>query len=52
MRPWTTHGGKMVHASVQKLGDPSTRRDRTWGAHERLTIRRRDDYRPKNHQWW
>ena len=39
-RPWTTHGGKVVHASVQKPGDPSTKRDKTWGAHERLTIRR------------
>jgi len=25
-RPWTTHGGKMVHASVQKPGDPSSKR--------------------------
>jgi len=40
MRPWTTHGGKMVHVSVQKPGDPSTKRDKTWGAHERLAIRR------------
>jgi hypothetical protein len=40
-RPWTTHGGKMVHASVQKPGDPSTKRDKTWGAHERLAIRLR-----------
>jgi hypothetical protein len=39
-RPWTTHGGKMVHSSVQKPGDPSTKRDTTWGAHERLAIRR------------
>ena len=39
-RPWTTHGGKMVHASVRKPGDPSSKRDKTWGAHERLAIRR------------
>jgi len=39
-RPWTTHGGKIVHASVQKPGEPSTKRDKTWGAHERLAIRR------------
>ena len=38
-RPWTTHGGKIVHATVQKPGDPSTKRDKTWGAHEQLTIR-------------
>ena len=28
-RPWTTHGGKIVHASVQKPGNPSTKRDKT-----------------------
>jgi hypothetical protein len=39
-RPWTTNAGKLVHASVQKPGDPSTKRDKTWGAHERLAIRR------------
>src|SRR5215510_4072089 len=39
-RPWTTHGGKMVHASGQKPGDPNTKRDKTWGAHERLAVRR------------
>jgi hypothetical protein len=36
--PWTTHGGKMVHASIQKPGNPSTKRNKTWGAHERLAI--------------
>jgi len=36
-RPWTTHGEKIVHATVQKPGDPSTRRDKTWGAHERIS---------------
>jgi hypothetical protein len=39
-RPWSTRGGKLVHATVQKPGDPSTRRDKNWGAHERLAIRR------------
>ena len=38
--PWTTHGGKIVHATVQKPGEPSTKHDKTWGAHERLAIRR------------
>jgi hypothetical protein len=38
-RPRTTNAGKLVHASVQKPGDPSTRRDKTRGAHERLAIR-------------
>jgi hypothetical protein len=40
VRPWTTRGGKLVHATVQKPGDPSTKRDKNWGAHERLAIRR------------
>jgi hypothetical protein len=33
--PWTTRGGKLVHATVEKPGDASTRRDKHWGAHER-----------------
>jgi hypothetical protein len=36
-RPRTTNAGKLVHAAVQKPGDPSTKRDKT---HERLAIRR------------
>jgi hypothetical protein len=40
-RPWSTRGGTLVHVTVQKPSDPSTRRDRIWGAHERLAIRRR-----------
>jgi hypothetical protein len=39
-RPWTTHGGKLVHATIEKPGDPSTKRDKTWGAHERGSMRR------------
>ena len=39
-RAWTTHGGKIVHATVQNPGDPATKRDKTWSAHERLAIRR------------
>jgi hypothetical protein len=39
-RPWTTRGGKLVHAAVQQPGDPSTKREKSWGAHERLAIRR------------
>src|SRR5262249_2635345 len=37
-RPWTTNAGKLVHAAVQKLGDPGTSRAKTWGAHARLAI--------------
>jgi hypothetical protein len=40
VRPWTTRGGKLVHATVQQPGDPSTKHDKNWGAHERLAIRR------------
>ena len=32
-RPWSTRGGKLVHATVQKPGEPNTRRDKNWGAH-------------------
>ncbi len=39
-RPWTTNAGKLVHAAVQKPGDPASKRDNAWGAHERLAIRR------------
>ena len=39
-RPWSTRGGALVHVTVQKPGKPNTRRDKTWGAHERLAIRR------------
>jgi len=36
----------LVHAAVQKPGDPSTKRDKTWGAHERLAIRRPRAFSP------
>jgi hypothetical protein len=39
-RPWTTRGGKLVHATVQQPGDPSTKRDKNWGAHERVSVKR------------
>jgi hypothetical protein len=39
-RPWSSRGGTLVHVTVQKPGDPNTRCDKTWGAHERLAIRR------------
>ena len=28
--PWSTRSGKLIHATVQKPGEPSTRRDKTW----------------------
>ena len=39
-RPWSTRGGQLIHATVQKPSEPNTRRDKNWGAHERLAIRR------------
>jgi hypothetical protein len=38
--PWSTRGGKLIHATVQKPGEPNTTHDKKWGAHERLIIRR------------
>jgi hypothetical protein len=37
-RPFTTRGGKVVHVAIQKPGEPASAREKTWGAHERLTI--------------
>ena len=39
-RPWSTRGGKLVHATVQKPGEPNTRHDKNWGAHEHVTVKR------------
>jgi len=39
-RPWSPHGGKVVHATVQKPGKPETMCDQTWGAGKPLTIKR------------
>lgn len=38
--PYTMREGKVVHATVQRPGDPASAKERTWGAHERLTVRR------------
>ena len=38
--PWSTRGGKLIHATVQKPGEPNATRDKKWGTHERLTILR------------
>jgi hypothetical protein len=39
-RPYTTRQGKVVHATIQKPGEPATTREKTWPSHERLTIQR------------
>jgi len=37
---FTTNGGKDVHARVQKVGQPDATEIRTWGAHERISVKR------------
>jgi len=39
-RPWSTRGGKVVHATLQKPGKPETTCDKTWRAGTPLTIKR------------
>lgn len=38
-RPYTTNAGK-AHARIQKVGQPDVTEIRTWGAYERITVRR------------
>ncbi len=38
-RRYSTAGGKSVHARVRRVDQPATVRDRTWGAHERISVR-------------
>jgi hypothetical protein len=40
VRPYTSPGGKNVHARVRKMDQPATAEERTWGAHERIVVRR------------
>jgi hypothetical protein len=40
VRPYTSPGGKNVHARVRRLDQPATAEERTWGAHERIAVRR------------
>ena len=39
-RPYTTAGGKTAHVRVQRVGQPAVTELRTWGAHERISVRR------------
>jgi len=41
VRPYTSPGGKNVYARVRRVDQPATADDRTWGAHERVTVKRR-----------
>jgi len=39
-RPYTTAGGKSARVRVQRVGQPAVSELRTWGAHERIAVRR------------
>ena len=39
-RPYTTNAGEDAHARVQKVGQPGVTEVRTWGAHERVSVKR------------
>src|SRR5207249_863093 len=36
VQPYTSPGGKNVHARVRRMDQPATAEERTWGAHERI----------------
>jgi len=38
-RPYSTAGGRSVHASLRRVDQPATAQDRTWVAHERISVR-------------
>src|SRR5207245_10735905 len=38
VRPYTSPGGKNVHARVRRVDQPATAEERTWGAHERIAV--------------
>jgi hypothetical protein len=39
-RPFTTAGGKTAHARVKKVSQPDVTKIRSWGAHERVSVKR------------
>jgi hypothetical protein len=39
-RPYTTNAGKDAHARVGKVGQPDVVEVRTWGAHEKVSVKR------------
>jgi hypothetical protein len=39
-RPYTTAGGKNARVRVQRVGEPAVTDLRTWGAHERISVKR------------
>jgi hypothetical protein len=39
-RPYTTAGGKDARVRVQRVGKPGVTELRSWGAHERISVKR------------
>jgi hypothetical protein len=39
-RPYTTSAGKDVHVRVQRVDNPGVTMIRSWGAHERVGVKR------------
>jgi hypothetical protein len=39
-RPYTITGGKYARVRVQMFGQPASSELRTWGAHERISVKR------------
>jgi hypothetical protein len=39
-RPYTTAAGKNAHLRVQRVDNPDVTMIRSWGAHERVAVRR------------
>jgi hypothetical protein len=39
-RPHTTAGGKIAHARVRRVDQTAVVEERTWGAHERVEVKR------------
>jgi hypothetical protein len=40
-RPYVTTGGKDVHVRVRRVDNPDVTMIRSWGAHERVAVRKR-----------
>ena len=39
-RPFTTAGGKNAHVRLQRVNQPGVTEIRTWGAHEKVSVKR------------
>jgi len=38
--PWSMAAGETVYVFIQRPGDPGTKRELSWAAHEKITVRR------------